>query len=184
MFGNRWQPQTTCAGCAYVQAIFRRRRHQVRRPPLAKIRPGSPAPTIGPGTGATGCGGAGTTTGDGNGDGGGGGRLTGALLPLVGATVGTVTTCWLGAELITAGTMPRDSGADRGGRLGGVVTPNTAEATEVLAVSNTDIVVGRSTLSGTDTGEPTEVLAVSNTDIVVGRSTLSGTDTGEPTLAV
>jgi hypothetical protein len=28
----------------------RRRRHQPRRPPLAKIRPGSPAPTIGPGT--------------------------------------------------------------------------------------------------------------------------------------
>ena len=50
MFGNRWQPQTTCAGCAYVQAIFRRRRHQARRPPLAKIRPGSPAPTMGPGT--------------------------------------------------------------------------------------------------------------------------------------
>jgi uncharacterized protein (DUF1501 family) len=29
-----------------------RRRHQPRRPPLAKIRPGSPAPAIGPGTGA------------------------------------------------------------------------------------------------------------------------------------
>src|SRR5262249_36196342 len=82
--------------------------------------------------------------------------LTGALLPLVGATVGTVTTCGLGAEMVTAGcTMTGDSGADRDGRLGGVVTPTTAEATEVLAVSNTDIVVGRSTLSGTDTGEPT-----------------------------
>src|SRR6516164_10971962 len=46
--GNRWLPQTTCADCA--QAIFCRRRHQPRRPPLAKIRPGSPAPAIGPGT--------------------------------------------------------------------------------------------------------------------------------------
>jgi hypothetical protein len=35
-----------------VQAIFCRRRHQPRRPPLAKIRPGSPAPAIEPGTGA------------------------------------------------------------------------------------------------------------------------------------
>ena len=33
-----------------AQAIFRRRRHQPRRPPPAKIRPGSPAPTTGPGT--------------------------------------------------------------------------------------------------------------------------------------
>src|SRR5262249_58418684 len=33
-----------------VQAVFRRRRHQPRRPPHAKIRPGRPAPTIGPGT--------------------------------------------------------------------------------------------------------------------------------------
>src|SRR6516164_1019037 len=33
-----------------AQAIFRRRRHQPRRPPLAKIRPGRPAPTMGPGT--------------------------------------------------------------------------------------------------------------------------------------
>src|SRR5262252_2905860 len=32
------------------QAIFCRRRHQPRMPPLAKIRPGTPAPTIGPGT--------------------------------------------------------------------------------------------------------------------------------------
>ena len=35
-----------------VQAIFCRRRHQLRRPPLAKIRPGRPAPTMGPGTAA------------------------------------------------------------------------------------------------------------------------------------
>jgi hypothetical protein len=33
------------------QAIFCRRRHQPRRPPLAKIRPGRPAPAMGPGTG-------------------------------------------------------------------------------------------------------------------------------------
>jgi hypothetical protein len=35
-----------------AQAIFCRRRHQPRRPPPANIRPGSPAPTIGPGTAA------------------------------------------------------------------------------------------------------------------------------------
>src|SRR5262245_65007829 len=33
-----------------VQAIFFRRRHQPRRPPPAKIRPGNPAPAMGPGT--------------------------------------------------------------------------------------------------------------------------------------
>ena len=33
-----------------VQAIFHRRRHQPRRPPPAKIRPGRPAPAMGPGT--------------------------------------------------------------------------------------------------------------------------------------
>src|SRR2546430_1503157 len=33
-----------------VQAAFCRRRHQPSRPPLARIRPGSPAPAIGPGT--------------------------------------------------------------------------------------------------------------------------------------
>jgi len=33
-----------------AQAIFFRRRHQPRRPPLAKMRPGRPAPTMGPGT--------------------------------------------------------------------------------------------------------------------------------------
>ena len=32
-------------------AIFCRRRHQPRRPPLARINPGSPAPAMGPGTG-------------------------------------------------------------------------------------------------------------------------------------
>ena len=31
------------------QAIFRRRRHQPKRPTLAMIRPGSPAPAMGPG---------------------------------------------------------------------------------------------------------------------------------------
>ncbi|SRR5947209_6960162 len=35
----------------HAQAIFFRRRHQPRRPQLAKIRPGRPAPAIGPGTG-------------------------------------------------------------------------------------------------------------------------------------
>src|SRR5215831_1100634 len=34
-----------------AQAIFFRRRHQPRRPPPTRIRPGSPAPTRGPGTG-------------------------------------------------------------------------------------------------------------------------------------
>jgi hypothetical protein len=33
-----------------AQAIFFRRRHQARRPPLAKIRPGRPAPAMGPDT--------------------------------------------------------------------------------------------------------------------------------------
>ena len=35
-----------------VQAIFFRRRHQPSRPPPAKIRPGRPAPAMGPGTAA------------------------------------------------------------------------------------------------------------------------------------
>jgi len=35
---------------SYAAAVFCRRRHQPRRPPLAKIRPGRPAPTMGPGT--------------------------------------------------------------------------------------------------------------------------------------
>jgi hypothetical protein len=39
------------------QALFFRRRHQPRRPPLAKIRPGSPAPAMGPGVSATSSGG-------------------------------------------------------------------------------------------------------------------------------
>ena len=33
-----------------AQAIFFRRRHQPSRPPLAKIKPGSPVPTLGMGT--------------------------------------------------------------------------------------------------------------------------------------
>jgi hypothetical protein len=35
---------------AVAQAVFFRRRHQPRRLPLAKIRPGRPAPAMGPGT--------------------------------------------------------------------------------------------------------------------------------------
>jgi hypothetical protein len=35
---------------AVAQAIFFRRRHQPSNPPLAKIRPGRPAPAMGPGT--------------------------------------------------------------------------------------------------------------------------------------
>src|SRR5262249_1634225 len=31
------------------RSVFFRRRHQARKPPQAKIRPGSPAPAIGPG---------------------------------------------------------------------------------------------------------------------------------------
>jgi hypothetical protein len=45
------RPRTLAAGFVW-QAIFCRRRHQPRRPALAKIRPGSPAPAIGPGTGS------------------------------------------------------------------------------------------------------------------------------------
>ena len=48
--GDRWLPQTTYERCVDVQAVFRRRRYQPRRPPLAKIRPGRPAPATGPGT--------------------------------------------------------------------------------------------------------------------------------------
>ena len=40
-------------GLLDVQALFCRRRHQPRRPALAKIRPGSPAPAMGPGTTVT-----------------------------------------------------------------------------------------------------------------------------------
>ena len=40
-------PGATSAGCARkTQAVFRRRFHHPRRPPLAKSRPGSPAPTL------------------------------------------------------------------------------------------------------------------------------------------
>src|SRR5262249_9045215 len=35
----------------YIQALFCRRRRQPRRPPIAKIKPGNPAPAMGPGTG-------------------------------------------------------------------------------------------------------------------------------------
>src|SRR5262245_42374081 len=42
MNAKRPQPLTTD-----IQAIFCRRRHQPRRPPPAKIRPGSPAPATG-----------------------------------------------------------------------------------------------------------------------------------------
>jgi hypothetical protein len=37
-------------GGVEAQATFCRRRHHARRPPLAKIRPGRPAPAMGPGT--------------------------------------------------------------------------------------------------------------------------------------
>jgi hypothetical protein len=37
-----------------AQAVFCRRRHQPRRPPPANIRPGSPAPVMGPGTAGVG----------------------------------------------------------------------------------------------------------------------------------
>jgi len=51
-----WLPQTTYADCAVRSSgdFSCRRRHQPRRPPLAKIRPGRPAPAMGPGTGAAG----------------------------------------------------------------------------------------------------------------------------------
>ena len=41
-----------CAVPPDVQAIFWRRRHQPSKPPLAKVKPGSPAPAMGPGTAA------------------------------------------------------------------------------------------------------------------------------------
>src|SRR6516164_7348959 len=57
---NQQRPNTSGGGLedyrlvayqtAFAQAVRRRRRHQARRPPPAKIRPGSPAPAIGPGT--------------------------------------------------------------------------------------------------------------------------------------
>jgi hypothetical protein len=51
-----WLPDANCLGrvASDAQAIFFRRRHQPKRPTLAKIiRPGSPAPARGPGTAAT-----------------------------------------------------------------------------------------------------------------------------------
>jgi hypothetical protein len=52
-FGNRWPRRKRPVRLrGNVQAIFCRRRHQPRRPPQAKIRPGSPAPAMGPGTAA------------------------------------------------------------------------------------------------------------------------------------
>jgi hypothetical protein len=47
------QKQITSIRGRKDQAIFFRRRHQPRRPPPAKIRPGSPAPAMGPGTADT-----------------------------------------------------------------------------------------------------------------------------------
>src|SRR5215510_9295445 len=41
----------TTAPDSRAHAVFFRRRHQPRRPPPAKRRPGRPAPAIGPGTG-------------------------------------------------------------------------------------------------------------------------------------
>jgi hypothetical protein len=52
LFGNRSVPQRRVRMRGNVQAIFCRRRHPQRKPPLAKIRPGSPAPAIEPGTAA------------------------------------------------------------------------------------------------------------------------------------
>jgi hypothetical protein len=49
--GAKVEPgRRTTAPDRRAHAVFCRRRHQPRRPPLAKIMPGSPAPTIGPGT--------------------------------------------------------------------------------------------------------------------------------------
>jgi hypothetical protein len=45
-----------CTQKPEAQAIFCRRRHQPRRPKLANIRPGRPAPAMGPGTADVGCG--------------------------------------------------------------------------------------------------------------------------------
>jgi hypothetical protein len=45
------RPQKLGELCRIVQAVcFRRRRANARRPPQAAIRPGSPAPAMGPGT--------------------------------------------------------------------------------------------------------------------------------------
>jgi hypothetical protein len=50
-----WHNRFGICGMSYLRrragkAIFFRRRHQPRRPPLAKIRPGNPAPAMGAGT--------------------------------------------------------------------------------------------------------------------------------------
>ena len=51
--GGGGPPPTMCGDYAGSSGDFcRRRRHQARRPPLAKMRPGTPAPTMGPGTSA------------------------------------------------------------------------------------------------------------------------------------
>jgi hypothetical protein len=50
-----WDATHAIYGCR-PQAIFFRRRHQLRRPPLAKIRPGRPAPVTGTGTALGGAG--------------------------------------------------------------------------------------------------------------------------------
>jgi hypothetical protein len=51
---NRWPPKRrNMLSLPDAQAIFCRRRHQPRRPPLANISPGGPAPTIGPGAWTT-----------------------------------------------------------------------------------------------------------------------------------
>ena len=46
--GAQWARPLSCP----AQAVRRRRRAKARRPPQAKIRPGRPAPTMGPGTAA------------------------------------------------------------------------------------------------------------------------------------
>jgi hypothetical protein len=48
---NRWPPKRrNMLSLPEAQAAFCRRRHQPRRPPPAKIRPGRPAPAMRPGT--------------------------------------------------------------------------------------------------------------------------------------
>jgi len=47
---GRGRPVTCRAAFVFAQAVRFRRLHQPRRPPLARIRPGSPAPATGPGT--------------------------------------------------------------------------------------------------------------------------------------
>jgi hypothetical protein len=47
---NRLPKRRNMLSLPEAQAVFFRRRHQPRRPPLAKIRPGRPAPAMGAGT--------------------------------------------------------------------------------------------------------------------------------------